>query len=188
MRRIVGFEIKNASRSPPKRKNMSRPSALRLNAAAVQNENVPTLINRLTYHPTNAVLIHTIAARATNNQLRNLIRTHPAFEREWVRRVLQTQNVNKILQTLQAYVLNMRHRSLLEKSLVTHLLNTKTRNGNTIKRVLNVYTFPNNLQALLINAWALHQFTNADRQRLVRHLQKHQRTPMVQQTIKSFSS
>jgi hypothetical protein len=162
---------------------MSRPSALRLNT--VKNENVSTLINRLAYHPTNAVLLHTIAARATNNQLRNLVRTHPVFEREWVRRMLQSRNVNKMLQTLQTYTLNARHKTLLEKTLVTHLVN-KT-HGNTIKRVLNVYTFPNNLQALLINAWALQQFSNANRHRLVKHLQGHRNTPMVQQTIKSFS-
>lgn len=181
MKRIVGFEIHTPSYrvSTPARK--TRQSALRVN----QHENVSDLIRRLNTHPRNIVLLHTIAARASNTQLQNLIHRNHIFEREWIKRMIQSRNVSKMFHVLKTHTVNDRHKIALEHAVVANLLNAP--NSAKIQNALNTYSFSNNHRALLLNALILRQFTKNNRQRIVRHLQTHIQTPMVRRTIASFS-
>jgi hypothetical protein len=188
MRRIVGFEISGKTRHG---KNMSRPSGL-TSVKTYTPESVNVLIQRLSNRPVwnNALLVHTIAARANANQLRRLlnIRHSSVLERAWVKHILQQGNINTIANTLRRYgsTLQMNHRGILERVLVTKLLQSK--NALKIKNVIESYTFSNNNTAALMNAWAIYSISKNNRKRLANHLVKHHpQTPQIKETIRSLT-
>lgn len=190
MRRIVGFEISD-KKNHRHLKNTTSPSTLTPSIRTHVPENINVLIRRLSERPVwnNALLVHTIAARANANQLRRLLnkRHNSVLERAWVKHILHQGNINTIKNTLQRYgkQLNTKHREVLESVLVLKLLHSK--NSNKIKNAIESYNFSNKNRENLLNAWAIHRISHANRQRLAQHLMHHRQTPHVKETIRSLT-